>query len=162
MENNKRIAIFPGSFDPITIGHYDIIMRALNLFDKIIIAIGKNFKKKNMFPLIKRKEWLKKTFLSSFYNKIEIDSFNGLTISFCIKKKVKFLLRGIRNQLDFEFEKNIYFLNKKLSKKNSYIIDTIYLISSYEKSHISSCLVRDIIKNGGDYTEFVPSSVRIN
>ncbi|WP_341652454.1 pantetheine-phosphate adenylyltransferase [Blattabacterium cuenoti] len=155
---NKKIAVFPGSFDPITLGHYDIIIRGLNLFDKIVIAIGKNFEKKNMFPLKKRKQWIQKTFLS-LSQKIEIDSFNGLTISFCIKRKAKYLLRGIRNQLDFEFEKNIYLINKELYKKH--IIETVYLFSSYDKSHISSYIVRDVIKNGGDYTIFVPSSVRI-
>ncbi|WP_185851928.1 pantetheine-phosphate adenylyltransferase [Blattabacterium cuenoti] len=155
---NKKIAVFPGSFDPITLGHYDIILRALNLFDKIIIAIGKNFEKKNMFSLKKRKKWIQKTFLG-LSQKIEIDSFNGLTISFCIKKKAKFLLRGIRNQLDFEFEKNIFIANKELYKKH--VIETVYLFSSYEKSHISSYIVRDVIKNGGDYTIFVPSTVRI-
>ncbi|WP_341661502.1 pantetheine-phosphate adenylyltransferase [Blattabacterium cuenoti] len=155
---NKKIAVFPGSFDPITLGHYDIIIRGLNLFDKIVIAIGKNFEKKNMFSLKKRKQWIQKTFLS-LSQKIEIDSFNGLTISFCIKKKAKFLLRGIRNQLDFEFEKNIYLINKELYKKH--IIETVYLFSSYDKSHISSYIVRDVIKNGGDYTTFVPSPVRI-
>ncbi|WP_341651600.1 pantetheine-phosphate adenylyltransferase [Blattabacterium cuenoti] len=155
---NKKIAVFPGSFDPITLGHYDIIIRGLNLFDKIVIAIGKNFKKKNMFSLKKRKQWIQKTFLSLSQN-IEIDSFNGLTISFCIKRKAKFLLRGIRNQLDFEFEKNIYLINKELYKKH--IIETVFLFSSYDKSHISSYIVRDVIKNGGDYTIFVPSSVRI-
>ncbi|WP_185864251.1 pantetheine-phosphate adenylyltransferase [Blattabacterium cuenoti] len=166
--NRKKIAIFPGSFDPITIGHYDIIIRSLNLFDKIIIAIGNNFKKKYMFPLYKRKQWLKETFLSPSFNEkyysnnIEIDSFNGLMIPFCMKKKVKFLLRGIRNQLDFEFEKNLFFINKKLSKMNSYFIETIYLLSSYDKSYISSSFVREIIKNRGNYTIFVPHAVRIN
>ncbi|AFJ90786.1 pantetheine-phosphate adenylyltransferase [Blattabacterium sp. (Blaberus giganteus)] len=155
---NKKIAVFPGSFDPLTLGHYDIIIRALNLFDKIIIAIGKNFEKKNMFSIEKRKNWIQKTFLS-LSKKIEIDSFNELTLSFCIRKKAKFLLRGIRNQLDFELEKNIFFSNQELCKKD--IIETVYLFSSYEKSHINSYLVRDVIKNGGDYTIFVPSTVRI-
>ncbi len=87
----KKIAIFPGSFDPITLGHYDIIIRSLKLFDKIIIAIGNNFKKKNMFSLKKRKEWIQKTFLDlSKKNKVKVDSFQGLTISFCIKKKLNF------------------------------------------------------------------------
>jgi pantetheine-phosphate adenylyltransferase, bacterial len=155
---NKKIAVFPGSFDPITLGHYDIIIRALNLFDKIIVAIGKNSKKKNMFSIEKRKKWIQKTFFN-LSEKIEIDSFYGLTISFCIKKKAGFLLRGIRNQLDFELEKNIFTINKELYKKH--IIETVYLFSSHEKSHISSYIVRDIIKNGGDYTIFVPSTVRI-
>ncbi|WP_185861051.1 pantetheine-phosphate adenylyltransferase [Blattabacterium cuenoti] len=155
---NKKIAVFPGSFDPITLGHYDIVVRALNLFDQIIIAIGKNFQKKNMFSIKKRKKWIQKTFLN-FSKKIEIDSFNGLTISFCIKRKAQFLLRGIRNQIDFEFEKNIFITNTELCKKH--IVETVYLFSSHEKSHINSDIVRDIIKNGGDYTIFVPSAVRI-
>ncbi|WP_185865787.1 pantetheine-phosphate adenylyltransferase [Blattabacterium cuenoti] len=160
MNNKEKIAIFPGSFDPITLGHYDIIIRSLNLFDKIIIAVGNNFEKKNMFSLQKRKEWIRKTFLNfSHKHKIEIESFNGLTISFCIKKKAKFLLRGIRNQFDFEFEKDILFTNKKLEKTD--LIETVYLISSYENSHICSYIVRDVMKNGGDYSIFVPSSVRI-
>ncbi|QIK16664.1 pantetheine-phosphate adenylyltransferase [Blattabacterium sp. DPU] len=157
---NKKIAVFPGSFDPITLGHYDIIIRALNLFDKIIIAIGKNFKKKNMFSFKKRKKWIQKTFLKlSLSQKVEIDSFHELTISFCIKKKAGFLLRGLRNQLDFEFEKNIFLTNQELYKKD--IIETVFLFSSHDRSHINSSLVREIIKNGGDYTIFVPSTVRI-
>ncbi|WP_185864826.1 pantetheine-phosphate adenylyltransferase [Blattabacterium cuenoti] len=154
----KRIAVFPGTFDPITLGHYDIVIRALRLFDKIIIAIGNNSNKKNMFSIKKRKKWIYETFLR-VSNKIEINSFNGLTISFCKKKKVNFLLRGIRNQIDFEFEKDILYINHFLETK--YKIETIFLFSSYERSFISSYLVRSIIKNGGDYTIFVPSSVRI-
>ncbi|WP_185870292.1 pantetheine-phosphate adenylyltransferase [Blattabacterium cuenoti] len=154
----KRIAVFPGSFDPITLGHYDIIIRSLNLFDKIIIVIGKNYEKKNMFSFKKRKEWIKKTFLG--FSKIEIDILcQGLMTSFCKKKQAKFLLRGIRNQLDFEFEKNMFYANRELEKTNC--IETVLILSSYSKSHISSCIVRDIIRNGGDYTVFVPPSVRI-
>ncbi|WP_113738270.1 pantetheine-phosphate adenylyltransferase [Blattabacterium clevelandi] len=155
---NNRTAVFPGTFDPITLGHYDIIIRSLNLFDKIIIAIGNNSEKNNMFSIKKRKEWIKKTFFK--FPKIEIELFKGLTISFCKKKKAQFLLRGIRNQLDFEFEKNIYYTNKELDKNSC--IETIFILSSYEKSYISSCMVRDIIKNGGNYTIFVPKYVRIN
>ncbi|AWU44824.1 pantetheine-phosphate adenylyltransferase [Blattabacterium punctulatus] len=155
---NNRIAIFPGTFDPITIGHYDIIIRSLNLFDKIIIAIGNNSEKNNMFSIKKRKEWIKKTFFQ--FPKIEIELFKGLTIFFCKKKKAQFILRGIRNQLDFEFEKNIYYANKELYKNSC--IETIFIFSSYDKSYISSCMVRDIIKNGGNYTIFVPKYVRIN
>ncbi|WP_185882226.1 pantetheine-phosphate adenylyltransferase [Blattabacterium cuenoti] len=157
----NKIAIFPGSFDPITLGHYDIVIRSLNLFDKIIIAIGNNTEKKNMFSLNRRKEWVQKTFLN-FVN-IEIELFTGLAISFCIKKKANFILRGIRNQLDLEFEKNLYYSNKQLNKQldNKYFIETIFMLSSYGKSYINSCIVRDIIQNGGDYTTFVPSSVRV-
>ncbi|WP_185855841.1 pantetheine-phosphate adenylyltransferase [Blattabacterium cuenoti] len=157
----KKIAVFPGSFDPITLGHYDVIIRSLNLFDKIIIAIGKNNEKKNMFSFRKRKEWIEKTFFSFSKDRIEIDIFQGLITSFCIKKKAHFLLRGIRNQLDFEFEKNMFYANKELENSNSISIETVFIFSSYNKSHISSCVVRDIIKNRGDYTVFVPHSVRI-
>ncbi|AER40631.1 MAG: pantetheine-phosphate adenylyltransferase [Flavobacteriales bacterium] len=153
--NHRRIAVFPGTFDPITLGHYDVIIKSLNLFDKIVIAIGNNSEKNNMFSVKKRKEWIQKTFLD--FSGIEIDLFKGLTISFCKRKKAKFLLRGIRNQLDFEFEKNLYYANKKLYD----CIETVFILSSYERSYISSCLVREIIKNGGNYTIFVPNSVRI-
>ncbi|WP_185877694.1 pantetheine-phosphate adenylyltransferase [Blattabacterium cuenoti] len=157
----KKIAVFPGTFDPITLGHCDIVIRSLNLFDKVIIAIGNNSSKKNMFSVKKRKKWIRDSFSEKkIFSKIEIDSFKGLTISFCKKRKIKFLLRGIRNQIDFEFEKNMFFINKILEKQ--YDIETIFLLSSYEKSHISSFFVRSIIKNGGDYTLFVPPSVRID
>lgn len=155
----KKIAVFPGSFDPITLGHCDIIIRGLKLFDKIIIAIGNNFSKKNMFSIKKRKKWILETFEKISDKKIIIDSFNGSTISFCKEKKIKFLLRGIRNQIDFEFEKNMLFVNNKLEKK--YKVETIFLFSSQKRSHINSYIVRNIIRNGGDYTLFVPSPVRI-
>ncbi|WP_185882725.1 pantetheine-phosphate adenylyltransferase [Blattabacterium cuenoti] len=158
MNNNHKIAVFPGSFDPITLGHCDIVFSALRLFDKIIIAIGDNSKKKSMFSIEKRKIWIYKTFLNKC-SKIEVDSFNGLTISFCIKKKVKFLLRGIRNHLDFEFEKEMFFFNKKLNKNSK--IETICIFSSYDNFFIRSSMVRDVMKKGGNYTVFVPQSVRI-
>ncbi|WP_185878219.1 pantetheine-phosphate adenylyltransferase [Blattabacterium cuenoti] len=154
---NKRIAVFPGSFDPITLGHYDVIVRSLNLFDKIVIAIGKNSEKNNMFSINRRKKWIQKTFLG--FSKIEIDLFQGMTISFCRKKKAQFILRGLRDQLDFEFERKVFYANRELEKKNC--IETVFILSSYGKSYISSRIVREIIKNGGDYTIFVPPYVRI-
>ncbi|WP_185854599.1 pantetheine-phosphate adenylyltransferase [Blattabacterium cuenoti] len=154
---NKRIAVFPGSFDPITLGHYDVIVRSLNLFDKIVIAIGKNSEKNNMFSINRRKEWIQKTFLG--FSKIEIDLFQGMTISFCKKKKAQFILRGLRDQLDFEFERKVFYANRELEKRNS--IETVFILSSYGKSYISSRIVREIMKNGGDYTIFVPPYVRI-
>ncbi|WP_185868314.1 pantetheine-phosphate adenylyltransferase [Blattabacterium cuenoti] len=156
--DDKKIAVFPGSFDPITIGHYDLVLRSLNLFDKIIIAVGNNSKKNNMFSIEQRIKWIRNTFFQ-FPKKIEVDVFHGLTISFCKKKKANFLLRGIRNQTDFEFEKNLSFTNSFLN--NEHKIETIILLSNHEKSFIRSCIVREIIRNGGDYTLFVPSSVRI-
>ncbi|WP_185881688.1 pantetheine-phosphate adenylyltransferase [Blattabacterium cuenoti] len=154
---NNRIAVFPGSFDPITLGHYDVIMRSLNLFDKIVIAIGKNSEKNNMFSINKRKEWIQKTFLG--FSKIEIDLFQGMTISFCRKKKAQFILRGLRDQLDFEFERKVFYANRELENRNR--IETVFILSSHGKSYISSRIVREIMKNGGDYTIFVPPYVRI-
>lgn len=153
----KRNAIFPGSFDPITLGHYDIVIRALSLFDKIIIAIGNNNKKKYMFSIEKRKKWIKDAF--KIYNsKIEVEAYEGLTVSFCKKKNINFILRGLRNIFDLEFEKKIIYNNKKLTKDN---IETIFLLSSYKISYISSSIVRAIIKNGGNYNILVPFSVKL-
>lgn len=152
-----KIAVFPGSFDPITLGHYDIIERASKLFDKIIIAIGQNSQKKYMFSLEQRKAFLEKTF-KDFPN-VEIDSFEGLTVEYCREKKVNFILRGLRNPADFEFEKAIAHINRTLTLENK--IETIFLLTSSSKSFISSSIVREIISYGGDYTLFVPDAVRI-
>lgn len=152
-----KIAVFPGSFDPITLGHYDIIERASKLFDKIIIAIGQNSQKKYMFSLEQRKAFLEKTF-QDFPN-VEIDSFDGLTVEYCQKKDVKFIIRGLRNPADFEFEKAIAHINRTLTLENK--IETIFLLTSSSKSFISSSIVREIISYGGDYTLFVPDAVRI-
>lgn len=152
-----KVAVFPGSFDPITLGHYDIIERASRLFDKIIIAIGQNSQKKYMFSLEQRKAFLEKTF-QDFPN-VEIDSFDGLTIEYCRRKNVNFILRGLRNPADFEFEKAIAHINRTLTLENK--IETIFLLTSSSKSFISSSIVREIISYGGDYTLFVPDAVRI-
>lgn len=156
MNFNKKIALFPGSFDPITLGHSHIIKRALKLFDSIIIAIGNNFKKKYMFSLKKRKYWIEKTFYLN--SKIKIESYKELTISFCKKKKIKFILRGLRNFKDFEFEKNIFFSNQLLTNNK---IETIFLLSYPNKSYISSAIVREIIKKKGNYSLFVPQVVKL-
>lgn len=152
-----KIAVFPGSFDPITLGHYDIIERASKLFDKIIIAIGQNSQKKYMFSLEQRRAFLENTF-KDFPN-VEIDSFDGLTVEYCQKKNVKFIIRGLRNPADFEFEKAIAHINRTLTLEDK--IETIFLLTSSSKSFISSSIVREIISYGGDYTLFVPDAVRI-
>ncbi|QCX52796.1 pantetheine-phosphate adenylyltransferase [Elizabethkingia sp. JS20170427COW] len=152
-----RIAVFPGSFDPITLGHFDIVERAYPLFDKIIIAIGHNSKKNYMFSLEKRKEFIKKTFKD--YDKIEVDHFEGLTIDYCKSKKVKFILRGLRNPADFEFEKAIAQTNRRLSHDDK--IETIFLLTSSGKSFISSSIVREIINYNGEYELLVPPAVKI-
>ena len=145
-------AVFPGSFDPITIGHYDIIMRGLTLFDEIILAVGVNAKKKYMFTLQERKSFLEETFKDE--PRIKVDTYSGLTVNYCKEKNADFILRGLRNPADFEFEKAIAHTNRKLEK-----IETIFLLTSSGKSFISSSIVRDIIRNNGDYSGFVPDSV---
>ncbi|AGC75689.1 phosphopantetheine adenylyltransferase [Nonlabens dokdonensis] len=147
-------AVFPGSFDPITLGHYDIIERGLGLFDEIIIAIGINADKKYMFSLEERKRFIEESFGSDV--KIKVMTYSGLTIDFCKEQDAAFILRGLRNPADFEFEKAIAHTNRKLSE-----IETVFLLTSSGKSYISSSIVRDVIRNNGDYTSLVPNSVRI-
>lgn len=146
-------AIFPGSFDPLTLGHFDIIKRGITLFDEIIIAIGVNAEKKYMFPLEKRKQFIEEAF--SDEPKIKVDTYKGLTVDFCRQVDAGFILRGLRNPGDFEFEKAIAHTNRKLSE-----IETVFLLTSSGKSYISSSIVRDVIRNGGDYTGLVPDTVR--
>ncbi len=145
-------AVFPGSFDPITLGHVDIIKRALPLFDEIVIAIGINADKKYMFSLEERLSFLKKTFEKE--PKIRIDSYQGLTVNYCKKINAAFILRGLRNPADFEFEKAIAVTNRKLSS-----IETVFLLTSAETSFISSSIVRDILRNGGDASDLLPDTV---
>ena len=152
-----RVAVFLGSFDPITLGHYDIVERAAPLFDKIIIAIGQNSQKKYMFSLDERMEFIKKTF-EKFPN-VEVDHFEGLTIDYCHSKNVNFILRGLRNPADFEFEKAIAQTNRELTQQNK--IETIFLLTSASKSFISSSIVREIITFGGNYELLVPDTVRV-
>ncbi|MDR3272576.1 MAG: pantetheine-phosphate adenylyltransferase [Flavobacteriaceae bacterium] len=152
----EKIAVFPGSFDPITLGHFDIIERAQPLFDKIIVAIGNNANKQYMFPLEKRVEWLKKA-VKKFPN-VEVNYFDGLTVDYCKKVGANFLLRGLRNPADFEFEKAIAHTNRALSHKT---LETVFLLTSSGKSFISSSIVRDIIRNKGDYSMLVPNSVMV-
>jgi len=147
-----RRAIFPGSFDPITLGHVDIINRALPLFDEIIIAIGINSDKSYMFSLEDRIRFIQENYANE--PKIKVETYTGLTIDFCNKVNVDFILRGLRNPADFEFEKAIAQTNRKLSN-----IETVFLLTSATTSFISSSIVRDIIRNGGDATGFVPNSV---
>tara|TARA_R110000796_G_scaffold41772_2_gene103371 strand:+ start:35751 stop:36206 length:456 start_codon:yes stop_codon:yes gene_type:complete len=150
-----RRAIFPGSFDPLTLGHYDIILRGITLFDELIIAIGVNSDKKYMFSLEDRKRFIKDAFINE--PKIKVLTYEGLTVDFCKKINANFILRGLRNPGDFEFEKAIAHTNRKLSE-----IETVFLLTSSGKSYISSSIVRDVIKNGGDYTGLVPETVRVN
>ena len=146
-------AVFPGSFDPITLGHVDIITRGLPLFDEIILAIGVNSDKKYMFSLEDRLKFLKETFKDE--PKIKVETYKGMTVEFCKQQNAEFILRGLRNGIDLEFEKTIGQTNYKLSG-----VETVFFITSSGKSHISSTVVRDVIRNGGDYEFMVPDVVR--
>ena len=145
-------AIFPGSFDPITIGHVDIVERGIKVFDEIIIAIGDNTDKKYMFPKEKRVEFVKQTFNN--YDNIKIESYDGLTVDFCKKNNIEFMIRGLRNPADFEFEKSIALTNREMTD-----IETIFFLTSPENSFISSSIVRDLIRNNGDYKLFIPKGI---
>lgn len=150
-----KIAVFPGSFDPITIGHYDLIIRSLSLFDKVIVAIGTNSVKSYLFPLETRIEWLRQVFKGN--EKIEIDHFEGLTANYCKKINANYLIRGLRNTSDFEYEKTISQVNHILTGG----LETIFLISAPNFSHISSTIVREVIKGGGDVEPFLPKGVKV-
>ena len=145
-------AVFPGSFDPITLGHIDIIKRGLPLFDEIVIAIGINAKKNYMFSVDERKRFIQNAFFAE--EKITVETYTGLTVDYCKSIDADFILRGLRNPADFEFEKAIAQTNRKLSG-----IETVFLLTSAETSFISSSIVRDILRNGGDASSLLPDSV---
>jgi len=156
MNKNTRIAIFPGSFDPITVGHYDIVERALPMFDKIIIAIGYNSDKKGFFTIEEKIAWIKTAF--KYEEKIEVLSYEGLTVDFCHKVGAKFILRGLRTASDFEYERAIAQMNRKLHPD----LESVFLLTAPEHTPISSTIVRDIIRHGGDASEFLPKGVIID
>lgn len=153
---SKRIAVFPGSFDPFTRGHESIVNRAMSLFDEIIIAIGANALKDGYFTLEARKRMI-----SDVYKGVEmirIDHFEGLTVNFCKEAGASYLLRGIRTAADFEYERAIAQVNKEMAPE----IESIMLLTTPQHTPINSTLIRDIIKNGGDASPFVPESININ
>lgn len=147
-------AVFPGSFDPITLGHEDIIIRSLPLFDEIIIAVGQNSEKKYMFTEKQRIAFIESVFAQ--YPKIKVMPYQGLTTNFCEEVSADFILRGLRNPADFEFEKAIAHTNRTLSG-----IETLFFLTAAKTSFISSSIVRDVIRNGGDYAALVPEAVRL-
>lgn len=151
----KRTAIFPGSFDPITKGHENILQRALPLFDEIIIAIGKNSSKQNYFSLEQREKWIRQIFGKE--PRVRVETYTGLTIDFCKKMNAKFILRGLRTSADFEFEKAIAQNNNMMAPE----IETIFILPIPELSAINSTIVRDIVRNGGDASPFVPSGINL-
>ena len=148
-----RIAIFPGSFSPFTVGHQSVVNRALPLFDKIIISIGINSEKNQYFSIEERLQWIKDVYGNN--PKIEIKFYEGLTVDFCKKENANYILRGLRDSHDFKFEKGIAQMNKDLNKE----VETIFIITPPEISHISSSIIRDIIKNGGDVSKFIPKEI---
>jgi len=151
----EKIAVFPGSFDPITKGHESIILRGMPLFDIIYIALGENIEKKPLFPLENRKRWIEKVFQD--YSKIHIVTYSGLTVELCKKLNARYLLRGLRTSADFEFERSIGQVNKRLYPE----IETVFLLTTPELTPINSSIVRDIFKNNGDTSKFIPDGIEL-
>ena len=150
-----KIALFPGSFDPITIGHYDILQRAKMLFDKIYVGIGKNSSKQSMFDIDKRLQWIKDSFINE--PNIEAIAYDGLTVNFCRAQNANYIVRGLRSFTDFEYESAIAQMNRKIAPE----IETVFMLTSPEYDAIASNIVRDILRNGGDVQQFLASGVRI-
>ena len=150
----ERVAVFPGSFDPITLGHENIIRRAMMLFDRIIIAVGENAEKQVVFPIDKRVEWINAVFANE--PAISVEKYSGLTVEFCKKRGIMFILRGLRTSADFEFERTIGQVNKRLDPD----IETVFLLTAPEFTALNSSIVRDILKHGGDASQFVPDQVK--
>ena len=151
----KKIAVFPGSFDPFTVGHEAIVRKSFSLFDEVIIAIGANALKKNYYSLDTRKEMIRKVFKDE--SRVKVEHYEGLTVDFCKKRNAGFLLRGLRTAADFEFERAIAQVNKAMAPD----IESVFLLTSPEHSHINSTIVRDIIRSGGDAALFLPVAIKI-
>ncbi|MBK9719032.1 MAG: pantetheine-phosphate adenylyltransferase [Saprospiraceae bacterium] len=150
-----KIAVIPGSYDPITFGHIDIIRRALPLFDEVIVAIGINSQKKNLFSLDERIRWIQEIFKDE--PKVKVDHFEGLTLHYCQKMGAKYLVRGIRNATDFDYERTISQIHNTIATD----LETLFFIAKPELSHISSTIVRELILGGGDISAFVPDLVSV-
>jgi pantetheine-phosphate adenylyltransferase len=151
----KHIALFPGTFDPITIGHVNLIERAMHLYDEIVIGIGHNSSKSTLFSLEKREEWIKTIYKD--VPKVRVQSYEGLTVSFCEQIGAQYILRGLRNMSDFDYEKNIAQMNKLVNPN----VETIFLMCDPAYTPISSSVVRDLIRNGGDARAYVPKEVEL-
>lgn len=149
----EKIAVFPGSFDPFTIGHESIVKRALPMFDKIIIAVGFNAEKSGFFPIEKRMQWIKDVFKNE--PKITVEKYNGITVDFCKSVNAQYILRGLRTAADFEYERAIAQTNRMLNDK----IESVFLLTTPEMTPINSTIVRDIVRHGGDASKFVPKEI---
>lgn len=150
----KKIALFPGSFDPITKGHVAVIQRAIPLFDKLYVAIGVNTSKNSMFTMEQRLGWIKDIFKNE--PNVEVLSYEGLTIDICKKLDAKFILRGLRSAVDFEYERSIAHMNKDMNAE----IETIFMLTDPQYAAVNSRIVREIIKSNGDVSMFVPTEVK--
>lgn len=151
----QKTAVFPGSFDPFTIGHEDIVLRALDLFDNIIVAIGVHSMKQPLLKIEARVEMVNQVFKSC--DQVSADSFEGLTVDYCRKVKASHMLRGIRTAADFEYERAIAQINKKMLPS----VESIFLLTSPEHTPINSTIIRDIIRNQGDASQFIPEGINI-
>lgn len=151
-----KIAVFPGSFDPITKGHESVLKRALPLFDKLYIAIGINAEKKEFFSIEKRMEWI--NFVFEDYPSVEVIKYQGLTVDLCKKVNAKYILRGLRTSADFEFERSIGQINRKLYPG----IETVFILTAPEYTSLNSSIVRDILRHGGDANQFVPEGINLS
>lgn len=151
----EKIAVFPGSFDPFTVGHESVVLRGLKIFDKIIIAIGQNSSKNNRFSVDQRIRMIEEIFANE--PRIEVVAFEGLTVGFCKQTNAKFILRGLRTSADFEFERAIGQVNKMLDAD----LETVFLLTSTSHTPINSSIVRDILQHDGDVTPFIPKTLDI-
>ena len=147
-------AVFPGSFDPITLGHCEIIEKACEIFDEVIVSVGNNSDKNYKFSLDKRLKFISDEFINN--PKVFVEKYEGLTVDFCKNKNIKHIVRGLRNPADFEFEKKIALFNNSLEN-----IETIFFLTSPNNAFISSSMVREIMDNGGNFKKFVPNSVLV-
>jgi pantetheine-phosphate adenylyltransferase len=152
----KKIAVFPGSFDPITRGHENIVRRGAVLFDEVIVAIGINSTKQSMFPLEKRKQWIEQTFQD--LPNVRVETYEGLTVDFCKMNNAHFLLRGLRNGGDFEYERTIAHMNKALMPS----LETVLVFTDPEFASVHSTVIREIFKNKGDVSQFVPKQIDLH
>lgn len=153
---NHKIAIFPGSFDPFTIGHESVVTRAMPLFDEIIVAIGANSRKPGFFSLDQRLDMIRDVFKDR--SMIRVESFSGLTVDFCRKTGAQYLLRGLRTAADFEYERAIAQINKAMFPQ----LESVFLLTLPSHTPINSTIVRDIIRNGGDASQFIPSAIDLS
>lgn len=151
----EKIAVFPGSFDPITLGHEHIVHRALSMFDKVIVAVGENEAKSSYFSIEERLHFVKQVFQD--VANVEITSYSGLTVDFCQKHGAAFMLRGLRSSSDFEYERQIALINKSLNPS----VETVFLLTDNEYAFVSSSFVREILKNGGLVDQFVPEILKL-